>query len=133
VNSVIVVVAAAILTRFESYFSGRRALLIIPMAVSTSAALNALAGWPSWLVINSRMPWLPRQVGGLLTDVLAAWAVSLVVKLLARPADVWVPAGADGRDAAPGVPPAGEPVSSGAVPRSPEAGSSLPDRPAVRA
>jgi hypothetical protein len=118
VNSVIVVVAAGFLTRFESYFSGRRALLIIPMAVSTSAALNALAGWPSWLVINSKMPWLPRQLGGLLSFVLAAWAVSLVVKLLRRPADVWVIA---------------EPVSSGAEPRSPAAGSSLPDQPAVRA
>lgn len=82
VNSVIVMVLATIVARFETYFSGWRTLLMIPAALSVSAALNAAAGWPAWLVINSRMPWLPRQLGGLLTWVLAAWFVSLLIKLL---------------------------------------------------
>jgi hypothetical protein len=118
VNSLIVVVAAGALTRFEDYFRGARALLIIPMAVSASAAVNALAGWPSWLVINSKMPWLPRQLGGLLTFVIAGWFVSLVAKLIATPAPA--------EPAPPGS------VSSAAEPRSPAAESSWHAQPVAR-
>jgi fumarate reductase subunit D len=86
VNSLIVVVVAGAVARFERQLSGRRALLIVPLAVSVSAAVNAVAGWPSWLVINSRMPWAPRQLGGLATYAVAAAVVSLVARALSPPA-----------------------------------------------
>jgi hypothetical protein len=92
VNSLIVVVVAGVVARFDDYLTGRRALLIVPIAVSASAAVNAVAGWPSWLVINSKMPWFPRQLGGLLTFVIAAWIVSLIVKLVPRPQGAAAPA-----------------------------------------
>jgi hypothetical protein len=92
VNSLVVVVVSGLVARFGDYFSGLRAVLIVPVAVSGSAAVNAVAGWPSWLVINSKMPWLPRQLGGLLTFVIAAWIVSLVIKLVPRPQAAVVPA-----------------------------------------
>jgi hypothetical protein len=81
VNSLIVVVLSVVVTRFECYFSGWRALVIIPTAVTVSAATNALAGWPSWLAINSRMAWAPRQLCGLLTFAIAGWIVSLLSRL----------------------------------------------------
>jgi hypothetical protein len=86
VNSLIVVALAGVIARAGTYFSGWRAVLIIPTAVSVSAAVNALAGWPSWLVINSKMPWLPRQIGGIVTLVISCWIVGLVVRLVVAPA-----------------------------------------------
>jgi hypothetical protein len=84
VNSLIVLVAAAVVYRFDDYLAGARQLLIIPIALTCSAAVNAGAGWPSWLVINSEMGWVPRQLGGLLTWVLALWFVSLVAGAVAK-------------------------------------------------
>jgi hypothetical protein len=101
VNSLVVVVVSGVVARFEGYLTGRRALLIIPIAVSGSAAVNAVAGWPSWLVINSKMPWFPRQLGGLLTFVIAAWIVSLVIKLLPRPVAAAAPIDAGATSPAP--------------------------------
>lgn len=86
VNAVIVLVAATAVARFERQLTGRRLLLIIPGLVTISAAVNAAVGWPSWLVINSRMSWAPRQVGGLATFALALWLVSLLARLLPEPA-----------------------------------------------
>jgi hypothetical protein len=61
-------------------------LLIIPLAVSVSAAVNCAAGWPSWFVINTPMAPLPRQLGGLVTFALAGWFVSLIARLVPEPA-----------------------------------------------
>jgi hypothetical protein len=86
VNSVIVVVLAAVIVRFEQALAGRRQLLVVPLSVSVSAALNCAAGWPSWFVINTPMGPVPRQIGGLATFALAFWFVSLVPRLLPEPA-----------------------------------------------
>jgi hypothetical protein len=88
VNSLIVVVAAATVVRLEQRLAGWRQLLIIPLAVSVSAAVNCAAGWPSWFVINTRMDSVPRQLGGVATFVLAAWFVSLIARLEPEPAPV---------------------------------------------
>jgi hypothetical protein len=101
VNALIVLVTAVAVARLERYLSGRRQLLIIPLAVSVSAAANAAAGWPSWLAINSRMSWAPRQLCGLATFALAAWFVSAMARI-----------GASGPAPAPAPPPAR--VSAGA-------------------
>jgi hypothetical protein len=80
VNALIVLVTAVAVARLHGYLAGRRQLLIIPLAVSVSAAANAAAGWPSWLAINSRMSWAPRQLCGLATFALACWFVSVVAR-----------------------------------------------------
>jgi hypothetical protein len=85
VNSVIVVVLAATIVRLEPLLAGRRQLLVIPLAVSVSAALNCAAGWPSWFVINSHVGAVPRQLGGLATFALAGWFVSLIARLVPAP------------------------------------------------
>jgi hypothetical protein len=110
VNSLIVVVVSGAVARLETYLTGRRAVLIIPIAVSGSAAVNAVAGWPSWLVINSKMPAFPRQLGGVLTYVIAAWIVSLVVRVLPRPGQVVAAAGLEPRVTTP--PPTPIPIAS---------------------
>jgi hypothetical protein len=86
VNSLIVVAAAAIVIRLQQRLTGWSQLLIIPLAVSVSAAVNCAAGWPSWFVINTPMAPFPRQLGGLVTFALAGWFVSLIARLVSEPA-----------------------------------------------
>jgi hypothetical protein len=93
VNSLITMVAAALVYRFEHELVGRRLLLIIPIAVSASAAVNAVAGWPSWLVINSDLGDVATQAGGLATFALSFWCMSLVVRAIAAPAAGPAPSG----------------------------------------
>ena len=78
VNGLIVVVTATVVYRFDAELRGVRTLLIVPIALTCSAAVNAAAGWPSWLVLNSEMGWVPRQLGGLASWALAAWFVHLL-------------------------------------------------------
>ncbi len=78
VNAAIPLVLAALIYRFDSYFRGWRTLAVIPLALTTSAAVNAAVGWPSWLVINTDVGWVLTQVGGLATFAAACAVVKLV-------------------------------------------------------
>ena len=79
VNAAIPLVLAALIHQFDNYFRGWRTLLVIPLALTTSAAVNAAVGWPSWLVINTDVGWALTQLGGLATFA----AACVVVKLIA--------------------------------------------------
>lgn len=85
VNSLIIVGTAAVIRRLEPTLRGPRYLLIIPAGLSCSAAGNAVAGWPSWLVINSDLGPLPTQLGGVATFAAAAWIVGGVLAPLVGP------------------------------------------------
>ena len=85
VNAVIPLVLAALIYRFDSYFRGWRDFAVIPLALTTSAAVNAAVGWPSWLVINTDVGWVLTQVGGLTTFAAACAAVKLVAAVVANP------------------------------------------------
>ena len=84
VNALITMAAAATVFLFQAQLQrGWRQLLIIPVAVSVSAAVNCLAGWPSWLVINSDLGWTLTQLGGLATFAISIWVMWMIVGLTA--------------------------------------------------
>ena len=84
VNSLIAMVAGAVVYRFETYLrDGARQMLIIPITVSVSAALNTVAGWPSWFVINTEVGAALTQAGGVLTYALSLWFMDMVVSQVA--------------------------------------------------
>ena len=85
VNAAIPLVLAALIYRFDSYFRGWRTLGVIPLALTTSAAVNAAVGWPSWLVINTDVGWVLTQVGGLATFAVACAVINLVAAEVASP------------------------------------------------
>jgi hypothetical protein len=71
VNGLIPIVLGAVVYRFDDYFRGWRSLAIVPVALTTSAGVNAGIGWPSWTVINTDLGWALTQTGGITTFVLA--------------------------------------------------------------
>ena len=85
VNAAIPLVLAALIYRFDSYFRGWRTLAVIPLALTTSAAVNAAVGWPSWLVVNTDVGWALTQVGGLATFAAGGAVVKLVADVVASP------------------------------------------------
>jgi len=83
VNALITMACAAIIYQFEDYLTaGWRQLLIVPTMLSVSAAVNALAGWPSWLVINSDVGYVFTQLGGITTVVLSIWVMWMICNAL---------------------------------------------------
>ncbi|WP_428313012.1 hypothetical protein [Hydrocarboniphaga sp.] len=86
VNSLITMVAAAVICRYEAYLcNGWRQLQIIPILLTVSAAVNAMAGWPSWFVINTDVGPAWTQFGGLATFGLSTWFMAMVVSTVAAP------------------------------------------------
>jgi hypothetical protein len=86
VNALIPVVLGAVVYRFDEHFRGWRSLLIVPVGLTTSAAANASIGWPSWLVVNTPLPWTLTQMGGLLTFILAFAFVHTLCSFVAKDA-----------------------------------------------
>lgn len=86
VNAAIPIVLGACVYYFDDFFRGVRALAIIPLGLTVSAGVNAAVGWPSWTVINSGLGWLPTQLGGVLTFVLAFALIKLVTVVVASDA-----------------------------------------------
>lgn len=85
VNSLITMVSAAVAFHFQDYFArGWRQFMLIPAMVSTSAAVNCMAGWPAWLVINTALPGWMTQAGGLVTCALCGWFMWMVVNVVAQ-------------------------------------------------
>jgi hypothetical protein len=99
VNSLIVVLAVAAVYRLDDELQGAKELLVIPIALTASAAGNAMAGWPSWFVINTPMPWVLTQAGGLLTWAFALSLMAVVARLSGLPAAEPSPARAPRRRA----------------------------------
>jgi hypothetical protein len=71
VNSLIDVAVAVLIVRYESALVGVRQLLIVPLAMATSAAMNTIAGWPSWTAVNSDLGAVGRELAGLATFAVA--------------------------------------------------------------
>jgi hypothetical protein len=93
VNSLITMVAGAVVYRYEEFLThGWSQLQIVPIALSISAAGNTVAGWPSWLVINTDLGPATTQLGGILTFVAAVWVMGWVIKYVAIPLGQTVPA-----------------------------------------
>lgn len=88
VNAGVPMVLGALVYKFDDYFRGWRTLTIVPLALSTSAATNAVIGWPSWLVINTELPWLLTQAGGLATFAFAFALIQVLCHFVARDARV---------------------------------------------
>lgn len=86
VNGLIPLVLGAIVYRFDDYFRGWRAALIVPLGLTSSAAVNASIGWPSWFVINTPMPWAVTQLGGVTTFLLAFAIVHFLCSAVASDA-----------------------------------------------
>lgn len=84
VNSLIALAAAVAAFRAAPYLRGWRIVLVVPMTLSVSAAVNAAVGWPAWIVINTELPWAIKQLGGLATFALAGWFMLGIVKLNCR-------------------------------------------------
>lgn len=85
VNAAIPLLLAALIYQFDYYFRGWRTAAVIPLALTTSAAVNAAAGWPSWLVINTNLGWIWTQIGGMATFLAACAAVKLLTVVVATP------------------------------------------------
>jgi hypothetical protein len=79
VNALIAIVPAAVIYRLEGHLIGFRQWLIVPITITASAAINAAVGWPSWVMINSDLGYLPRQLGGLASFALGVWLMSAVI------------------------------------------------------
>jgi hypothetical protein len=77
VNPLVDVVVVVALVRYQQALRGPRTLLIIPMAVGISTAVNAVVGLPSWTAINS-------DLGGITRDLLGVgtYAIAVVVMVL---------------------------------------------------
>lgn len=89
VNSLIIIATALAIRQSETALRGARQLLIIPIAWTCSAACNAAAGWPSWLVINSHVSPVLRTLGGIATYAAAGWILTILTRITPAP-----PAGA---------------------------------------
>jgi hypothetical protein len=89
VNSLIIIATALAIRQFDTTLRGARQLLIVPIAWTCSAACNAAAGWPSWLVINSHVGPLLRALGGIATYAAAGWILTILTQITPAP-----PAGA---------------------------------------
>jgi hypothetical protein len=85
VNSLITMLAGAIVCRYEAYLTdGWRQLQIIPITLTVSAAGNTIAGWPSWLAINTDLGPALTQLGGIATFILSAWFMSMIIAVVAQ-------------------------------------------------
>jgi hypothetical protein len=83
VNSLVDVAVAVAIVRFEPALRGVRAVLIVPLAVGISAAVNTVAGWPSWTAINSDIGGIGGALLGVATFAVAAAIMWLLANLKA--------------------------------------------------
>jgi hypothetical protein len=88
VNSLIDVAVAVAIVRYEHALRGARVVLIIPLAMAISAAINTVAGWPSWTAVNSNID----GVGGALLGVTTFAVAAVIMRVLANPKATTTPA-----------------------------------------
>lgn len=78
VNALVSVTAAYVTLRLARAVSGWQLLLLIPALLSTSAAANGAAGWPSWFAINTDIGGVATQACGVASCLLACALVHLI-------------------------------------------------------
>lgn len=83
VNASIAMAVPAAIVLGERWLRGWRQVYIVPLALSVSAAVNIVVGWPSWTAINSGPSDLARQSLGLLTFAIAIAAMKLLIGAVA--------------------------------------------------
>jgi hypothetical protein len=88
INALTPMAAAVLVFRYENYLTRSwRQLLILPMSIAVTMAVNAMVGWPSWMAINTPVPQPITQLGGVASFLFSAWFMSLVVQTVsAEPA-----------------------------------------------
>jgi len=84
VNALVSVMAAFVTLLLARGLDGWRLVAIVPALLSTSAATNAAAGWPSWFAINSDIGLPATQICGIVTCLLAGTIVHLVSRQVCR-------------------------------------------------
>lgn len=85
VNSLINIAVAAAVVRYERSLRGVRQLLIVPLALGISLAVNSIAGFASWTAINSSFTGVGLQLSGLVTFGVAILLVRLIAGVMATP------------------------------------------------
>jgi len=83
VNASIAMAVPAAIVLTERGLRGWRQLYIIPLALSVSAAVNIVVGWPSWTATNSDPSDLARQLLGLLTFAIAIAGMRILISAVA--------------------------------------------------
>lgn len=83
VNASIAMAVPAAIVLCERGLRGWRQVYIVPLALSISAAVNIVVGWPSWTAINSDPSDLARQALGLLTFAFAIAGMKLLIGAVA--------------------------------------------------
>jgi hypothetical protein len=86
VNSTVNVVVAVAVVRYARSLQGMLQLLIIPLAVGISLALNSIVGFASWTAINSGFDGIVLQLSGLVTFGVAVALMHLLANAMANPA-----------------------------------------------
>jgi len=83
VNAMIDVAFAAAVVRYGQLLKGARQLLIIPLGLGISLAVNSIVGFPSWTAINSGFGDIGRNLSGLATAAIAIVLMRLIVGVMA--------------------------------------------------
>jgi hypothetical protein len=84
VNTMVPVVAAALLRALRPMLTGAAVLLVLPLLPMVDAGVNAAFAWPTWTVLSSDVPGAVTQLAGLTTCGLAVGALVLLVRVLER-------------------------------------------------
>ncbi|MCZ0911465.1 hypothetical protein O0V02_03230 [Gordonia amicalis] len=81
-NPLGVTLAVALGYRLRSYFTGVRALLLLPIMPITMAAAYGFAALPGWIAVNSDYPWLPTQLLGFASIALGFAHFYLILRVI---------------------------------------------------
>ena len=73
---------SALVYRFNASLQGWRAIAIVVIAPFTFSGFMGLVSLPSWIALNSELPWLVTQILGLTTVAAGLMAFALVMKLI---------------------------------------------------
>lgn len=81
-NSIGVFLAAALAYRLRDQLQGWRSLLMLLITPLSVALVYGAIALPSWIAVNSDLPWLPTQLLGLTTMALGIVAFAGVLKFV---------------------------------------------------
>jgi hypothetical protein len=82
VNATIAVVVPGLIVLAER-LPGWRDVYIVPLALSTSAAINIVVGWPSWTAVNSGPSDVVRELLGVASFAIAIAGLRLLLGVVA--------------------------------------------------
>ncbi|MGI8662545.1 MAG: hypothetical protein ACR2LQ_04945 [Acidimicrobiales bacterium] len=78
VNTLVPLTAGLAITGLRPMLRGRRGWLVVALLPMLDAGINAAAGWPTWIVLNSEVPSFVTQAGGIATCALAVLGLLLL-------------------------------------------------------